>query len=112
MKCPRSSSQKSELLQFSLNPVNVICIQESNLNSSSGISVLRSDRTHSRSGMLSPDDHTLAVVLFLSGKEYELSTSSLSSLAPFYDYKEINISLNNSFSLCFFNIYARPSCSS
>ena len=39
---------------------NIICIQESNLNSSSsfripGFSALRSDRTHSRSGILSPD---------------------------------------------------------
>ena len=55
--CARST----KLLHFfSSHPVDLICIQESNLNSSSsiripGFSALRSDRTHSRSGILSPD---------------------------------------------------------
>ena len=50
-----------ELLHFlSFHPVDLICIQESNLNSSSsfrihGFSALCSDHTHSRSGILSRD---------------------------------------------------------
>ena len=54
-------ARSTELLHFlSSHPVNLICIQESNLNSSSslripGFSALRSDCTHSRSGILSPD---------------------------------------------------------
>ena len=54
-------ARSTELLHFLLShPVDLICIQESNLNSSSsfripGFSALRSDRTHSRSGILSPD---------------------------------------------------------
>ena len=54
-------ARSTELLHFfSTHPVDLICIQESNLNSSSsfripGFSVLHSDRTHSRSGILSPD---------------------------------------------------------
>ena len=52
-------ARSTELLHFlSSRPVDLICIQESNLNSSSsfripGFSALRSDRTHSRSGILS-----------------------------------------------------------
>ena len=41
----------------------------------------------------------------------ELSTSSLSSLDPYSDYVGINISLNNSSSLSFLNVYAPPICS-
>ena len=54
-------ARSTELLHFlSSHPVDLICIQKSNLNSSSsfripGFSALRSDRTHSRSGILSPD---------------------------------------------------------
>ena len=49
-------ARSTELLHFlSCHPVDLICIQESNLNSSSsfripGFSALRSDCTHSRSG--------------------------------------------------------------
>ena len=52
-------ARSTELLHFlSSHPVDLICIQESNLNSSSsfpipGFSALHSDRTHSRSGILS-----------------------------------------------------------
>ena len=52
-------ARSTELLHFlSAHPVDLICIQESNLNSSSSFwisrfSALRSDRTHSRSGILS-----------------------------------------------------------
>ena len=55
---------------------------------------------------------TLAVALsFSSGRAYpfsELSTSSLSSFDPYSDYVGINISLNNSSSLSFLNVYAPP----
>ena len=42
----------------------------------------------------------------------ELSTSSLSLLDPYSDYVGINISLNNSSSLSFLNVYVPPICSS
>ena len=73
-------------------PVNLICIQESNLNSSSslrvpGLSALRSDRTHSRSGILSSDTtHASSGVVSCvrQGLSFpELSTSTLSSLDPY-----------------------------
>ena len=112
--CARST----ELLHFlSSHPVDLICIQESNLNSSSsfripGFSVLRFDRTHSRSGILSPDaTHASGgVVIFVrQGLSFsELSTSSLSSLDPYSDYVGVNISLNNSASVSFLNVYAPP----
>ena len=107
----------TELLHFlSSHPVDLICIQESNLNSSSsfripGFSALRSDRTHSRSGILSPDAmHASGSVIFVrQGLSFsELYTSSLSSLDPYSDYVGINISLNNSSSLSFLNVYAPP----
>ena len=41
----------------------------------------------------------------------ELSTSSLSSLDPYSDYVDVNISPNNFSSLSFLNIYAPPICS-
>ena len=63
-------ARSTELLHFlSSHPVELICIQESNLNSSSsfpGFSALRSDRTQFWSGILSPDG-TLAsggIVIF------------------------------------------------
>ena len=109
-------ARSTELLHFlSTHPVDLICIQESNLNSSSsfripGFSALRSDRTHSRSGILSRDaTHASGgVVIFVrQGLSFsELSTSSLSSLDPYSDYVGVNISVNNSSSLSFFNVYA------
>ena len=86
-----------------------------NLNSSSsfripGFSVLRSDRTHSRSGILSSDaSHASGgVVIFVrQGLSFsELSTTSLSSLDPYSDYVGVNISLNKSSSVSFLNVYA------
>ena len=53
-------ARSTELQHFlSSHPVDLICIQESNFNSSSsfrifGFSTLRSDRTHSRCGISSP----------------------------------------------------------
>ena len=77
---------------------------------------MRSDHIHSRSGILSPDaTHASGgVIIFVrqSLSFSELSTSSLSSLDPYSDYVGVNISLNNSSSLSFFNVYAPPNCSS
>ena len=107
-----------ELLHFlSSHPVDLICIQESNLNSSSsfripGFSALRSDRTHSRSGILFFDttDASGGVVIFVrqSLSFSELSISTLSSLDPYSDYVGINISLNNSSAMSFLNVNAPP----
>ena len=109
-------ARRTELLHFLLShPVDLICIQESNLNSPSslripGFSALRSDRTHSRSGILSPDTMHASggVVIFIRQglSFFELSTSSLSSLDPYSDYVWVNISLNNSSSVSFLNVYA------
>ena len=111
---PRAKS--TELLHFlSSHPVDLICVQESNLNSSSsfripGFSALRFDCTHFWSAILSPDGtHACSgVVIFVwQGLSFsELSTSSLSSLDPYSDYVGINISLSNSSSVSFLNVYA------
>ena len=106
-------ARSTELLHFLLShPVDLICIKESNLNSSfriPGFSALRFDRTHSRSDILSSDTTHASggVIIFVSqGLSFsELSTSSLSSLDPYSDYVGVNISLNNSFSLSFLNVY-------
>ena len=108
--------RSTELLHFlSAHLGDLICIQESNLNSSSsfripGFSALRSDCTHSWSVILSPDDTHASggVVIFVrQGLSFsELSTSSLSWLDPYSDYVGINISLNNFSSLSFLNVYA------
>ena len=111
-------ARSTELLHFlSSHPVDLICIQESNLNSSSsfripGFSALRSDRTHSRSGILTPGTTHASdgVIIFVrQGLSFsEFSTSSLSSLDPYFDYVGVNISLNNSSSVSFLNVYAPP----
>ena len=93
----------------------LICIQKSNLNfffRIPGFSALRFDGTHSQTGIFSTDvtDGSAGVIIFVrqdlsfSG----LFTSSLSSLDPYYDYVEVNISLNASSLLSFFNVYASP----
>ena len=122
IECWSSLSRSTELLHFlSSHPVDLICIQESNLISSSsfwipGLSTLRSDHTHSWSGILSCDAmHTTSnIMIFVTqGLSFsELSTSALSSLDLYSDYVGINISLNNSYSLPFLNVYASPICSS
>ena len=111
-------ARSTELLYFlSSHPVDLICIQESNLNFSSsfripGFSALRSDCTHSRSGILSSDTTHASggVVIFVrQGLSFsELSTSSLSSLNPYSDYVGVNISPNNSTPVSFLNVYAPP----
>ena len=111
-------ARSTELLHFlSSHPADLICIQESNLNSSSsfripGFSALRSDSTNPRSGILSRDaTHASGgVVIFVrQGLSFsELSTSSLSLLDPYSDYVGVNISSNNSSSLSFLYVYAPP----
>ena len=95
-------------------PVDLICIQEYNPNSSSsflisGFSALRSDCTHSRFGILSHDatHASSGIIVFVrQGISFsELSTSSLSSLDPYSDYVRVNMFLNNSSSLSFLNAY-------
>ena len=111
-------AKSTKLLHFiSSHPVDLIHIQESNLNLSSffqipGFSALRSDRTHSRSGIFSTDvaDACGGVIIFVKqGLSFsELSTSSLSSLGPYSDYVKVNISLNNFSSLSFLIVYTSP----
>ena len=115
-------TRSTKLLHFnSSNPVGLIYIQESNLNSSCsfripGFSALRSHGTHSRSGIFSTDvaDASGGVIIFVTQSLFfsELSTSSLSLLGPYSNYVEANISLNDSSSLSFLNVYAPPICSS
>ena len=109
-------ARSTKILHFLLShPVDLICIQESNLNFSSsfrisGLSALRSDCSHSRSGILSSDTTHASggIVIFVrQGLSFSaLSTSSLSSPDPYSDYVGINISLDNSSSLSFLNVYA------
>ena len=110
-------ARSTKLLHFiSSHPVDLIYIQESNLNSFSfripGFSALRSHGTHSRSGIFSTDviDASGGVIIFVkqSLSFSELSTSSLSLLGPYSNYVEVNISLNDSSSLSFLNVYAPP----
>ena len=80
--------RSTELLYFLLpHPIDLICIQEFNHNSSSslqipGYSALRSNRTHSRSGIFSPQmPCTLAAVsTFSSDRVYP----SLNFLPPLF----------------------------
>ena len=102
MECWESPSS-TELLRFiSSHPVDLICIQESNLNSSSsfrirGFSALQPNRSHSRSGIFSTDvtDASGGVTTFFRQglSFFELCTSFLSLLNPCSDYVEVNISL-------------------
>ena len=111
-------ASSTELLHFiSSCSVDLIHIQESNLNLSSsfqipGFSALRSHGTHSRSGIFFIDvaDASGGVIIFVKQGLFfsELSTWSLSSLDPYCDYVEVNISLDNFSSLSFLNIYALP----
>ena len=111
-------ARSTKLLHFiSSHPVDLIYIQESNLNLSSsfripGFSALQSHGTHSRSGIFSTDvaDASGGVIIFVKQGIFfsELSTSSLSLLGPYSDYVEVNISLNDSSSLSFLNVYAPP----
>ena len=111
-------ARSTKLIHFiSSHPVDLIYIQESNLNLSSsfwipGFSALQFHGTQSRSGIFSTDvaDASGGVIIFVKQGLFfsELSTSSLSSLGPYSDYVEVNISLNASSSLSFLNVYAPP----
>ena len=111
-------ARSTKLIHFiSSHPVDLIYIQESNLNLSSsfripGFSALQSHGTHSRSGIFSTDvaNGSDGVIIFVKQGLFfsELSTSSLSLLSPYFDYVEVNISLSNSSSLLFLNVYAPP----
>ena len=111
-------ARRIKLIHFiSSHPVDLIYIQESNLNLSSsfripGFSALQSHDTYSRSGIFSTDvaDASGGVIIFVKQGLFfsELSTSSLSSLDPYSDYVEVNISLNGSSSFSFLNVYAPP----
>ena len=111
-------ARSTKLLHFiSSHPVDLIHIQESNLNLSSsfripGFSALQFHGTHSRSGIFSTDvaDASGGVIIFVKQGLFfsELSTSSLSLLGPYSDYVEVNISLNDSSSLSFLNVYIPP----
>ena len=111
-------ARSTKLLHFiSSHPVDFICIQKSNLNVSSsfripGFSALQSHGTHSRSGIFCTDvaDASGGVIIFFKQGLFfsELSTSSLSLHGPYSDYVEVNISLNDSSSLSFLNVYAPP----
>ena len=109
-------ARSTKLIHFiSSHPVDLIYIQESNLNLSSsfripGFSALQSRSTHSRSGIFSTDvaDSSGSVIIFVKQGSFfsELSSSPLSSLGPYSNYVEVNISLNGSSLLSFFNVYA------
>ena len=75
----------------------------------SGFSAPHSDRTHCRSAILSsgPTHASSGVAVFIrQGFSFSaLSTSSLSSLDPYYDYVGVNISLNSPSLLSFLNVY-------
>ena len=111
-------ARSTKLLHFiSSHPVDLIYIQESKLNLSSsfripGFFALQSHGTHSRSRIFSTDvsDASGGFITFVKHCLFfsELSTSSLSSLGPYSDYAEVNISLNDSSSLSFLNVYAPP----
>ena len=85
-------ARSTELLHFiSSHPVDLICMQESNLNLSSslripGFSALRSDCTHFRSGIFSTDvTHASGGVIIFVRQDLSfsaLSTTSLRSLDP------------------------------
>ena len=111
-------ARSTQLLHFiSSHPVGLIYIQESNLNLSSsfripGFSALQSHGTHSQSDIFSTDvaDASGGVIIFAKQSLFssELSTSSLSLLGPYSDYVNVNISLNDSSSLSFLNVYGPP----
>ena len=89
-------ARSTELLHFILShPIDLICMQESNLNLSSsfripGFSALRSDCIHSRFGIFLTDATTYAsggIIIFVRQGLFfsKLSTSSLSLLDPYSD---------------------------
>ena len=108
-------ARSTKLLHFiSSHPIDLIYIQESNLYLSSsfripGFSALQFHGTHSRSGIFSTyvTDASGGVIIFVKQGLFfsELSDPSLSLLGPYSDYIKINISLNDSSSHSFLNVY-------
>ena len=102
-------ARSTKLLYFlSSHSVDFICIQEPNLNSSSyfwipGFSALHSDCTLFQDAMHASCSTIIFVRQSLSFSEL---FPSLFSLDPYSDYGGANISLNNSSSLSFLNVYA------
>ena len=96
------------ILSASMNPILTLLPLSEFLSSLA----LRSDHTHSRSGILSSDTTHASggIVIFVrQGLSFsELSISSLSLLDLYSDYVGINISLNNSSSVSFLNVYVPP----
>ena len=97
--------------------MDLICIQESNLISSSSFriseySALRSHSTHSSSGIFSPQDPHASggvIIFVMQGLFFsELFTNPLSLLDSYCDHIGVNISLNNSSSPSFLNTYDPP----
>ena len=111
MECRRSPSQEHFILSSS---VDFICISKSNLNSSSyfqipEFSAIRSNHTHSMSGILFPDDPRASrgvIIFVMQGLSFsDLSTSFLFSLDPYSNCVDVNISINNSSFLSLLNVY-------
>ena len=105
----------TELLHFlSSRPVNLVCVQGSDLGSSSsfripGFSALRSGCARSRSCILSPGARASdGIVIFIGqGLSFsEFSASSLSLLDPCSDCVGVDVCLGNSSSVSFLNVYA------
>ena len=96
----------SSLFFLSLARLHILLLQDF------WISVLRSDRTHSRSEIFSTDaTHASSGIIIFVKQDLsfsELSTSSLSSPDPYSDYVGVNISPNDSSSLSFPSAYAPP----
>ena len=99
--------------------MDLICTQKSNLTSSSSFRIpehtaLRSDRTHSWFGILSPDDPypSDGVIIFVRQGQLFFEFSTTVSLLDLYSHHvRVNILQNNSYSLSIPNIYTQPICS-
>ena len=95
---------------ISLHSGDLFCIQKFNINSFSSFRILeycalQSESTYSLSGVLSLDDQRWCHHFRQAGSIFpEPSTFSLSLLDPYCDHAVVNISLNNSSSLTFFNL--------
>ena len=122
MECWGLLARRTKLPHFiSYDPVDLVCIQESNLYLSSsfripGFSAQQSNCSHSQSGIFSTDvtDASGGVIIFVrQGLSFsKLHTSSLSLLDLYSDCVEVNISLNDSSSISFLNVNAPSICSS
>ena len=102
-------TRRSELLHFiSSYPVDLICIQESNLDLSSSFRIPEFSALRSDICFINVTDASGGVIIFVRQGLFffEFSTSSLSLLDSYSDYIEVNISLSDSSSLSFLSAYA------